>query len=561
MSNPKSLSDRFDSIQSYINHPPEHAAELYDFCYDLTGEPVVFKPVCDDHRTPWDFIWNAYRIDIPAFKDSTKRNIIAMGPRGGEKTLSQAKLLAMELLTKPNCKQLALAAVLEQAKRGFQYLTKFLRQEPAINLNVVDKFLAGEIQLFNGAGINLSCATVSGVNSAHCPKLRIDEVELIDKEIIEEAKMIPASMEGWTMHTSYISTRKELDGMMEHMLQEGVRRNYEIVTWCVLEMSEPCPEERRGRDKKVYELNDIENPGETVVVEAYEGCGKCPLLTVCKGALANAKGTHPIEDLIENFINEDRQFFIAQRLCKTPKRGNAFFEDFSRKLNCSIFDYNPEWPVDFALDFSNGGESPTAILIIQEDQHGEDWVLAALPFVRKPTEVVGQSIKQFCQDLGIKKTRLQIGDSAQMQEIRNLNNAFPDFFHIIGCSKVRRDEGWPLCRRMVLDNSGRRRLHINEKWARPFIKEIEDARRAKANPDDVSNMSEDHFLDAWRYREIKLRGLRGEPKMRLLTQPEGQKKIEIIDSKPKVLESEYQDKHNISSTERQIRDWLNSDSG
>lgn len=557
--NEKSLSDRFENIQYYINNPPQHSDELYDLCRDLTGDEVVWKPVCEGHSTPWSYIWRSYRIDIPEFQASTRPYIIAMGPRGGEKTLSQGKLMAMELLTKPNCKQVALAATFEQAKQGYEYLTKFISQEPASHLNIIEKFLMAEIQLFNGAGLKLACASLAGVNSKHCPKMRLDEVELIKKSIIDEAKMIPQSMNGYKMHTSFISTRKEIDGMMEYMLQEGKKRNYDIVTWCVKEMSEPCPEERRGRSPKTYEIPDIENPGETKVVQAYEGCGECPLLTVCQGDLAHATGTHPIDDLIYQFEGEDRLYFIAQRLCKTPKRGNAFFEDFSRKLNCDVFNFNPEWPVDLAFDFSNGGESPTVCLIVQEDQHGHDWVLAALYYYRKPTETVGQSIIDFCTDLGIKNTRLQIGDSAQQNEIRNLNNAFPSFFHINGASKIRRDEGWPLCRRMILDNAGRRRLHVNEKYCKEFIKEIEDARRAKSNPDDIASICADHALDAWRYREVKIRGLRGEPKMRLLTQPEGQNKIEVIEDKPKPLESEYQDRHNISSVERQIRDWMNSD--
>lgn len=562
-----SLEERFQIVQEFVNKPPQSSKELYQFTEALTGQATVFKKVCEDHQTPWDFLWGSYKIDIPKFTKESKRSIVAMGPRGGEKTLTQAKLMAAELLLKPNLKTVSLAATLEQSKTGFEYLGQFLKAEPAANLNLIEKFLTEEVSLYNGSRLKLACATLAGTNSKHCPKVYLDEVELIEEKCLNEAKMIMQSdgITDYIPRTTYISTRKEIDGLMERTLQEGKKRNWQITTWCIKEMSEPCPEERRGRAKKAYEIKDIENPGETVLVEAWEGCGTagrdggpCELLQVCQGDLAFATGTHPIDDSIYQFIDEDRLYYIAQRLCRTPKRGNMFFEDFSEKLQASTpFDYNPEWPVDFAMDFSNGGDSPTTCWLVQEDQHGNEWILACLYYYKKPTEIVGSGIKQFCNDLGITRVRMQLGDSAQKQEIMNLNAYDPSFFHIIPCSKIRRDEGWPLIRRVVMDNSGRRRAHLNPKYCKELIKEILKAVRARSNPDDISNLCPTHGLDAWRYYEVRMHGFRGEPRMRLLEQPGSDFKPTV--NMPSDPAPTQRDRDSSGSLDRQIRDFMDSD--
>ena len=288
-------------IDSILN-PPDTSSGLYKFMEALTGERVVFKNVCPDCTSPWNFIWESYRIDLPSWREKTADSIIVLGPRGGHKTLSEAKLIVAELLLKPGCEILAMGAISSQASRCSSYVRKYLQNKVILDSGLIDKLLKETIVLRNSASYRQVVATSSGVKSNHSPKLRVDEAELIESDIISEARMIPASTQDWHSHIAYISTRQQIEGTMSDLLAESKQSHSKIIKWCYKESSEPCPESRRGRDEKIYEIEDIYNPGETIVVKAYVGCETCPLLRSCRGSLAKATGTVSIDDSIREFL-------------------------------------------------------------------------------------------------------------------------------------------------------------------------------------------------------------------------------------------------------------------
>ena len=520
--NDKKILESYKKVYDYLKNPPTNSSELYDWIYHFTGEKVPFKPVCSDHQTPWDLIWRSYRIDFPKWRLKTKRTLIAMGPRNGQKTLSEAKLISSELLLKPNCGIIGMGAVLQQADRCYAYVSRYIRHPVIQQTDYIQKMIKTKMEMRNGSFYEQACATLAGVNSQHVPKMMVDEVDLVKPEVLEESKMIPASRGDLTAHTLYTSTRKFYDGPMQGLIEEGRLRDYDCITWCYKEVSEPCPTSRRGTKEQIYHVEDIYNPGETVVVKAYEGCKDCPLLKSCRGDLANAKGNVPIEDTMNDFLSLDIETWLAQKECKVPKRRNLFFADWSRALNAGEeFAYNPNLPLDLSFDFTNGGDSPTACEFWQEDELGNNYLLACRSYVRKSTMEVARDIKQFAADIGIRsKPQMQVGDSAQMQYIKDLNEYEPDFFHVQPTKKTLRKEGWPLCRRQVRDTTGRRRLKVNPRYCQEFIHEIENATRSTRDADDIGKQCATHFLDAFRYREVKYRLQSGEPNIRLLIDEE-----------------------------------------
>lgn len=512
----------YATIVKYLKTPPTSAAELYLFLKALTGEDIVFKNVCSDHNSPWDYIWNSYRIDLPNFKQITPRNIVGLGPRGGFKTLSEAKLIAAETLLKPGCRSISMAAIEKQANRGYEYVTRYLKHPLILEMGLIKRMLKTQLELNNGSDFQQVIATISGVNSAHVPKLRIDEVDLIDPTVVNEAIMMANSMKNYTAQIAYTSTRKTSDGTMSDLITKAEnRKDYKTISWCYKETSEKCPDTRSGTKEEIYEVEDIYNPGETVIVKAFEGCKDCVLLPSCRGDLKRATGTTPIEDSIGEYLSLDRSSWIAQKECRPPLKTNLFFSEWHNKFNTlPTIGYNSQLPVDLAFDFTNGGDSPTVCQVWQENAEGDNFLLAGLEYRYKASNIVGEDILDFLKSLGITSTRLQVGDSAQMQEIRNLN-AFNSFFRISPTKKILRKEGWPICRRTVKDNTGRRRLFVSEQYAANFIIEIEHATRKRSDPDDIGAMCEDHQLDAWRYREVKVhyQGM-GEPNIRLFGTPE-----------------------------------------
>lgn len=510
-----------------IKNPPQDSRSLYKFVWALTnGEKIPFKRVCKDHQTPWDFFFYSYRIDLPQWKDKTKKNVVAIGPRNGQKTLTVAKLIVTELLTKKRCETVGMGAVLDQANKCQEYAQRYMKSDLLNSSGIITKMLQQSMELRNGSKYDQVCATLAGTNGKHPQKMRCDEVDLVKGEVLEEAKMIPVSKNGLSSQTIYVSTRKFAKGPMDELM-ENAGRGLEKIIWCWKEVSEKCTEARNGGGEAIYEVDDDENPGHKKIIKAFRKCGECPLLKVCEGDLANSDGYAPIDDAIDEFEKLDSEVWRCQKECKKPRRGDLFFSDFSRRFNVVDLEYQPNLPVDICLDFSNGGESPTTVVFIQEDDSGNQFVLGALSFVYKANEDVAREMIQFAQDLGIPSIRWAIGDSAQQQSIRDLNQFSKGFFNIIPCSKIRRQDGWPLVRRLVKDNVGRRRIFFNSRFCDDAIEEFEDAKRSNSDANDIAKKCRTHFLDAIRYREVKLRFQEGfEPNVRVLdVKPEEPRKI------------------------------------
>lgn len=522
MNNSEHLTEEnYKILLKYLKTPPKTPSELYEFIYVLTGEKMIYKSVCKNlgHGSPFDYLWYSYRIDLEEWRDKTPRNIIGLGSRGGHKTLTEAKLIAAELLLKPNCETVSMAATLAQANQGYRYVTSYLKHPLILELGLVKKMLRSETVLSNGSSYVQACGTLNACNSKHPQKLRIDEVDLIDPNIVQEALMQPASKNGLSAQVAYTSTRKTNDGTMQDIITKAEqRKDYKIITWCYLDVSQKCEDWRSGIKEEIYNIEDIHNPGETIVVSSYDGCGECVLHPSCKGMLKNASGLIPIEDAIGEFQSLDRATWIAQKECLPPTKANLFFSDWHRKFNAQYeVPFNPNLPLDLAFDFTNGGESPTTCDIFQDDEtSGITYLIAALEYRHKPSNIIGENILNFCRDLGITKTRIQVGDSAQMQEIRNLNS-FNSFFRIVHTKKVTRKEGWPICKRLIRDNMGKRRLIVSERFAMPFIREVENATCKRSDPDDIAPACSTHHLDSFRYWAVKtkMQGI-GEINIRLL---------------------------------------------
>lgn len=540
--------ENYRLVFDYINHPPQTAAELYEFLTALSGEIIPAHPICEGHGSPWAYIWRSYRIDLPEWKAKTRRNVICIGPRSGVKTLSQAKLIVAEMLMKKQCETIGMGAIEQQSNRCYEYASKYLKHPVIQQMGLIQSILSKKVVLKNKSSYEQVCATVSGVNSAHTQKVRLDEVDLVREHVIEEAKMIPSTKHGIAAHMNFISTRKYVDGPMDNLAETAEAREFDVITWCMKEVSEPCPESRRGTQEKTYEVENPMKTGERVLVKAYEGCGQCKLLPVCQGDLARSRGYVPINDTIAEFLSMDLETFLIQKLCKRPRQTNLFFAEFDKTLQVGDFSYNPNLPLDLTIDFTNGGESPSAFQVWQEDDDQNNFMIAERRYVMKPSNDIAADFIQFCADMGYQRFRFQIGDPANPQAMRDLNEYDPIFYNVFGPRKVHRKEGWPLCRRQIRNAAGKRKLFINGKYGIEFVREIINAKRSNRDPDDIKAGCSDHGLDAWRYREVFLRLMGGaEPGIRDMT--DGPAIEPDSDDRPK----------SGNAMDEQIRNWFASD--
>jgi hypothetical protein len=492
--------------------------DLYRFMNALTQETVPFHKVCPHHQTPWDMIWECFKADLPQYKDSFVSDLIAVGPREGFKTLSTAKLNAMELLLKPKIEIASIGAIMKQAARCYKYTSRYLFHPLLSEMGVVIKNIMEETILSNKSRYEQLIATMSSVNSPHPNKLRADEVELMKHEVIEEMKNVPSSYNGWKAQTLYTSTRKFVEGEMSALVEAAKKKSVgaRTIIWCYKEVSEPCPDERSGVNKQIYEVEDIFHQGEKVVVEAYEYCGDCQLLPSCRGDLKRAKGVIPIDDSIKKWIELDRDTWLAQKESIEPPRTGLFYYQWDEKFSKGVFKYNPRYPVDLFFDFTGGGEDPTVAQFWQTWEDTNDYLVLELCFRHKGTDLVALEIEQICREKGIPKPQVQMGDSSQMQQIRDLRAASSFFSSLRPVKKIERKEGLSICRRRLRDNSGVRHTFIDESCLE-FRREIKDLKRKNSDPDDHKD-GDDHSMDAWRYRNVYRYYSRGEPRIHILSE-------------------------------------------
>lgn len=138
-------------------------------------------------------------------------------------------------------------------------------------------------------------------NSPHPPKVRLDEVELFDWRVLQEAFSMPASKTtsgGEFIKSQMIlcSTRKYGHGVMQRLLKEAKKRRISVYVWCVFESLEKCT--RRCFKDSIY--------------------GDCPIYDKCQGKAHECSAWYSIDDFIAKVLQLDWDVFSAQWLCLRP---------------------------------------------------------------------------------------------------------------------------------------------------------------------------------------------------------------------------------------------------
>lgn len=500
--------------------PVQSERELWNFIRALTGHKIPYQPVCKDHVSPWDYIWQCYRVDLPNFAYNPKRkvtlgppkrNIVYVGPRGGYKTISVGALIASELLTKDNCETVGMGAIQNHADRTYQLVQGYLKHPIVTDLGFVKRLLMKETKLTNGSNYAQVCGTLSGANALHPQKLRTEENDLMKEKVLEESRMMSSSWAGLNAQISYVSSRKHEDGIVDNLLENAIAKDFSLLVSCYRDSAEPCPVSRRGSKEVMYEVEDIYNPGKTLVANAYEGCKDCPLLPSCKGDLARAKGLVSIDDIISDWTTLERETWIWQKECRRTKPTNLYFPYWSEDLQVGVFRPSKQrcgW-IDFSFDFSGGGDDPTVLGVWQTDEEDNDYLVGELVFPGGTlADDVAVAVYEWWDKWGRIPIRYQFGDSAAMQWIEELNAKTPKgqggFFRIQPVKKIMRRDGLKLMRQRIRDNNGVRRLFVDG-TCKLFVSEVGVARRAKNDPEDIAAKQSDHSLDQARYRLVELR--------------------------------------------------------
>jgi len=349
-------------MEHYLRQPGSIRSrdDLYRLAKALTGQHIPFQPVCRDHQTPFDYL-------AAMCLDNTGRDILVTASRGGGKTRTTAIANAIDLNFSPGVEVASVGAVESQAARCYGY-TKELLGFPLI-AGRLGRSVMKMTEVMEDGWDKMSTyeqlvGTMNGANSPHPHKLRCDEVDLMDWEVLKELMMVPQSSRGILSSMSMISSIKFADGNMATLADSSDDMGLINLTWCYKEVSEPCPVERRGIRGKWYVVQDLEKPQRMYKVKAYENCGECALLPSCRGDLAHATGWILINDTIKEFIKLDVDTWMAQKECRRPSKKAQYYPEWWDDEPHVIPDFDPPGAegVHFrSWDHTGGGDSPTVV--------------------------------------------------------------------------------------------------------------------------------------------------------------------------------------------------------
>jgi hypothetical protein len=318
--------------------PPTTKTDLKNYLKVFLNLDIGDKKICPEHNAPMDYLWHCYNSDFTG--QTTNADCVVWAGRGGGKTLIAAVATLLDCVFKPHCKTRILAGSEQQAQRMFDYLTGFLRAG-------FENFLAEPVRknrcvFKNCSDVEVLTQSAASVRGSHIHKLRCDEVELFDRQILEAAKFVTKSGNGIVGAMEILSTMHQPFGIMHETVAKAQDIGAEIFKWCVWEVIENCPPER--------------------------SCSRCPLNGDCQGRARKATGYLKIEDCLAQMRRSSRAAFESEMLCLRPSLENIVFAEFNPDTHIAPADYNPSLPLYRAIDF--GFVNPFVCLWIQVDGNG-----------------------------------------------------------------------------------------------------------------------------------------------------------------------------------------------
>lgn len=302
-----------------------------------------------------------------------------MANRNGGKTQNFGIKNGLDALFK-GCEIATVGAIQTQAEKCYRYTQKLFEPEP-LNKYLIEALMKRTlVRTIDGhtSEIQILAGTKSGVNSPHPEKANLDEVELMDWEVLQEAMSMPKSSARARASLCITSTRKYSYGPMQKLLDTASDKGFKVYQWCIWEVIEPCPDWRSGTKKVPYTFvpDGEKNP---ITIHVNDKCPQCPLVEVCRGKAKLSDGYYSIDDTIDKFRNLDRDTWDAQWECKKPGREGLIYSEFSDQIHIiDSWKWRPDLTTIAGQDFGYNNPAHTVyfqilanddIIIFDEDFH------------------------------------------------------------------------------------------------------------------------------------------------------------------------------------------------
>lgn len=268
-----------------------------------------------------------------------------MANRSGGKTFDLAVLTCLDTLANDNCESANLGAIQAQAQRCYRYMLQIISNSPAFSGLLKGDPTFGRTNFIHGSSIEVLVATITGVNSPHPQKLKMDEIELIPWPILQEAFSMVQSKSDVKGVTVLGSTRKFASGPMQRLIDQGDGKGMKIFDWCIWEVMEPWPSDPVLQEQ-IRQVFGADLPSDTSLFNGY----------------------YKWEDAIEKYQTLDRDVWDTQWLCKKPDLSSLIYSRFDEEKNVeSTFQVDKTKQLYVFEDFGNSKDHPDVVLFVQVD--------------------------------------------------------------------------------------------------------------------------------------------------------------------------------------------------
>jgi hypothetical protein len=466
------VKKQLEEMTDLMNTPaPTNPAQLQSYIGSSMKVHIPEKRVCQGHSSPMEYLCHS-------FLGGRAADAIVWANRGGGKTMLGAVETLLECVFRPGCQVRILGGSLEQSRRMYEHLMAFMGQ----GFDAMLKEPAGKTrcQFTNGSAVEILTQSARSVRGRHVQRLRCDEVELFDPDVLSAAKFVTQSAGGIPASMEMFSTMHKPYGLMHDEVVAAEAAGRKVFKWCLWEVIEKCTD---------------------------RSCSQCPLWSDCQGRAKDAEGYFLIDDAIQQMQRASRTAWESEMLCVRPSAENAVFGDFDRSVHIGPVDYDPDLPLYRTIDF--GFVNPFVCLWIQEPRDGGVRVIDEYIRSRATVEANIEAMKAAtpCRQERVAATFCDPAGAAA-RDVTGTSAVNEMMAHGIAV-RYRKSgimEGIELIRRALRDGLGSSRLIISPKCVR-LIEAMECYHYAEGVPMEipVKDGVYDHPIDALRYYFVNRR--------------------------------------------------------
>jgi hypothetical protein len=317
--------------------PPISRRDLYYQIRDVCGVRVAHKRVCRGHVSPLDWLWALER-DEPDLS-------LCHASRGSGKSFLQGVRTHLRSLRTPGHATKILGGSKQQAAQIYDSLKRvaFDAPEAARGLPGVASLLTERARYRNGSTVQMLAASNTSVRGPHVPDLDLDEIDEIDRGILDAAMGMAQDDVRRGIRSTIVmsSTWHNSGGVMGGYVERAEAGELPLYRFCVFDVLERCPEERSGPH--------------------LENCPECPIVRWCHEdrdehpeGLPKAKradGHYSIRSFIQKVRGVSPDGVRSDFLCQGPRLESLIFPEYS-EANVSARDaeYRDDLPVHVSID-------------------------------------------------------------------------------------------------------------------------------------------------------------------------------------------------------------------